>query len=51
MVFCSFDTFRRQLEKAHAGTRAIGNPAAMIVTNTFITEPGASNVGNNIDAA
>ena len=37
--------------KAHVRTRALGNPAATIATNTFIIQPSASNVGHNIDAA
>ena len=37
--------------KAQAMTSAIGNPAAIAMTNIFITHPGASKVGNKIDAA
>ena len=37
------------ISNAHAMISASTNPAAITVTNTFITQPGASNVGNRID--
>jgi hypothetical protein len=39
------------ISKAHAMISAMTNPAAMTVTNPFITQPGASKVGNRIDPA
>jgi hypothetical protein len=39
------------ISKAYAMNNASTNPAPMIVTNTFITQPGALKVGNRIDPA
>jgi hypothetical protein len=39
------------ISKAQAMTSAIGNPAATIVTKTFMTQAGASKVGNRMEAA
>lgn len=39
------------ISKAQAITRAIGKPATMAVTNTFMTQAGASKVGKRMDPA
>jgi len=39
------------ISKAQAMTSAMGKPAAITVTKTFITQPGASKVGNRTEPA